>query len=82
MGFYIWCCVAGGSACAVAGDAGADCVGRTDTSSCTRDVEPLMRRLQSIAAEIDELAACREPQSTPADVIRERREARLRKGAV
>ncbi len=53
-----------------------------DTSSCTRDVEPLMRRLQSIAAEIDELAACREPQSTPADVIRERREARLRKGAV
>ena len=30
-----------------------------DTSSCTRDVEPLMRRLQSVSAEIDELAALR-----------------------
>ena len=54
-----------------------------DTSSCTRDVEPLMRRLQSVAAEIDELAGQRETDSESVlEQILLRREARKARGDV
>ena len=53
-----------------------------DQSQCVRDVEPLARRLAAISAEIDELAGQREPQGTPVDVIRARREAGRRNGKV
>ena len=51
-----------------------------DQSQCVRDVEPLARRLAAISAEIDELAGQREPTGSPADILRERREQRLRRG--
>ncbi len=51
-----------------------------DQAQCVRDVEPLARRLAALSAEIDELAFQREPQDSPVDVIKARREARRRRG--
>ena len=51
-----------------------------DDVACVRDREPLARRLDAVSAEIDELAGQREPQGSPADVLRERREQRRRRG--
>jgi len=51
-----------------------------DGAQCVRDVEPLARRLAAISAEVDELAAQREPSGSPAELIAARREARRRRG--
>ena len=48
-----------------------------DGVSCVRDLEPLARRLDAVSAEIDDLAAMREPSGSPADVIAARRAERL-----
>lgn len=50
-----------------------------DCAKSLRDVETLARRLQFLAAEIDEIAAYREPIGA-ADEICRRREQRRRKG--
>lgn len=52
-----------------------------DNAGCARDVEPLARRLQSLAAEIEDLAVVREPNlDDPIEVIKRRRERRRRDG--
>jgi hypothetical protein len=51
-----------------------------DEVTCVRDLEPLARRLDAVSAEIDDLAAMREPSGSPADVIAARRAERLRRG--
>jgi hypothetical protein len=45
-------------------------------------LEPLVRRLDVVSAEIDELAGQREATGSPADVIAARRAARGRGGQV
>ena len=51
-----------------------------DEVTCVRDLEPLARRLDAVSREIDDLAAVREPTGSPADILRERRERRRRRG--
>ena len=48
--------------------------------TCARDLEPLARRLDAVSAEIDDLAAMREPSGSPADVIAARRPEQARRG--
>jgi hypothetical protein len=55
-------------------------VAAIDEVSCVRDLEPLARRLDAVSAEIDDLAAMREPSGSPADVIAARRAERQRQG--
>ncbi len=50
-----------------------------EQAECVRDKEPIARRLQSLATEIDELAGQREPIG-PVEEIRRRREAQRRGG--
>ncbi len=55
-----------------------DLVEAFEQAECVRDKEPLARRLQSIAQEIDELAPAAEPSA--ADMIAARRAERRRRG--
>jgi hypothetical protein len=55
-------------------------VDAVDSVTCVRDLEPLARRLDAVSAEIDDLAAMREPSGSPADVIAARRAERLARG--
>jgi hypothetical protein len=55
-------------------------VNAIDEVTCVRDLEPLARRLDAVSAEIDDLAAMREPSGSPADVIAARRAERQRQG--
>jgi hypothetical protein len=55
-------------------------VNAIDEVTCVRDLEPLARRLDAVSAEIDDLAAMREPSGSPADIIAARRAERVRRG--
>ena len=55
-------------------------VNAIDEVTCVRDLEPLARRLDAVSAEIDDLAAMREPSGSPADVIAALRAERVARG--
>jgi hypothetical protein len=52
-----------------------------DECVCTRDLEPLTRRLNVVSQEIDDILGSH-PSNSPADVIAPRREQRRRSGGV
>jgi hypothetical protein len=55
-------------------------VAAIDEVTCVRDLEPLARRLDAVSAEIDDLAAMREPSGSPVDEILARRAERAASG--
>jgi hypothetical protein len=54
-------------------------VNAIDECVCTRDLEPLTRRLDVISGEIDDIFGLT-PSHSPADILKARREERRRKG--